>query len=73
MTHKSEDYKISAVKYYINNNKSLDKVCEIFECSRKSLYRWVKRYNEIETLERQNQMKFDFIKSKSKAFFALTK
>jgi predicted DNA-binding protein YlxM (UPF0122 family) len=39
MTHKSEDYKISAVKYYINNNKSLDEVCEIFECSRKSLYR----------------------------------
>jgi transposase-like protein len=68
MTHKSEDYKISAVKYYINNDKSLDEVCEIFDCSRKSLYRWVKRYNEIETLERQNQMKFDFIKSKSKAF-----
>jgi len=41
MTHKSEDYKISAVKYYINNDKSLDKVCKIFDCFRKSLYRWV--------------------------------
>ena len=29
--HKSEDYKISAVKYYLNNDVSLDDVCEIFE------------------------------------------
>ena len=28
--HKSEDYKLSAVKYYFNNNVSLDDVCEIF-------------------------------------------
>ena len=47
MTHKSEDYKISAVKYYINNNKSLDEVCEIFECSRKSLYRWFKNIMKL--------------------------
>ena len=31
--HKSEDYKISAVKYYLNNDVSLDDVCEIFDCS----------------------------------------
>ena len=47
MTHNSEDYKISAVKYYINNNKSLDEVCEIFECSRKSLYRWFKNIMKL--------------------------
>lgn len=35
MTHKSEYYKITAVKYYINNDKSLDEVCEIIDCSRK--------------------------------------
>jgi len=39
MRQKSEDYKISAVKYYINNDKSLDEVYKIFDCSRKSLYR----------------------------------
>ena len=27
--HKSEDYKLSAVKYYLNNNVSLDDVCEM--------------------------------------------
>ena len=34
--HKSEDYKISAVKYYLNNNVSLDDVCEIFDCPKQS-------------------------------------
>jgi hypothetical protein len=28
--HKSEDYKLSA--YYLNNDISLDDVCEIFDC-----------------------------------------
>ena len=28
--HKSEDYKLSAVKYYLNNQFSLDDVCKIF-------------------------------------------
>jgi len=73
MTHKSEDYKISAVKYYINNNKSLDKVCEIFECSRKSLYRWVKRYNEIETLGRQNRKPESYKITKKQVNYALKK
>ena len=30
--HKSEDYKISAVKYYLNNDVSLDDVYEINDC-----------------------------------------
>jgi hypothetical protein len=30
MKHKSEDYKISAVKYYLKNKVSMDKVCNIF-------------------------------------------
>ena len=29
MTHKSEDYKISAVKYYNNNNDNIKKSCKI--------------------------------------------
>ena len=42
--HKSEDYKISAVKYYLNNEVSLDDVCEIFNCPKQSLYRRFKKY-----------------------------
>mgnify|MGYP003339494730 CR=1 FL=1 len=44
--HKSEDYKLSAVKYYLNNDVSLDDVCVIFDCPKQSLYRWVKRYED---------------------------
>ena len=44
MKHKTEDYKISAVKYYINNEVSMDEVCEIFECKKTSLKRWIDRY-----------------------------
>ncbi len=37
--HKTEDYKISAVKYYLNNDKGdgYKKTCKIFDC-KKSLY-----------------------------------
>ena len=38
MKHKTEDYKISAVKYYIKDNKSLDEVCDIFSCKKKVIY-----------------------------------
>ena len=44
--HKSEDYKLSAVKYYLNSDVSLDNVCNIFDCSKQSLYRWVNMKNQ---------------------------
>ena len=33
--HKSEDYKITAVKYYLENNTNYTKTCDIFKCSEK--------------------------------------
>ena len=30
--YKSEDYKLSVVKYYLNNDVNLDDVCVIFDC-----------------------------------------
>ncbi len=30
--HKSDDYKISVVKYYLKNNVSLDDISKIFNC-----------------------------------------
>jgi hypothetical protein len=39
--HKSEDYKLSAVEYYLVGDKSQLEVCEIFKCSPRSLIRWV--------------------------------
>jgi len=45
MKHKSEDYKISAVQYYIKNKVSMDKTCKIFNCKKISLKRWINRHN----------------------------
>ena len=53
--HKSEDYKLSAVKYYLNNDISLDDVCKIFDCPKQSLYRWVKRYNNENSIKRHSR------------------
>ena len=44
--HKSEDYKKSAVEYYLVGDKSQLEVCEIFKCSARSLMRWVDKYIE---------------------------
>ena len=35
--HKSEDYKLSAVQYYLENDVSYVKTCEIFNCFERSL------------------------------------
>ena len=44
--HKCEDYKISAVKYYLSKNKNQVQTCEIFQCHPRSLMRWVDKYNK---------------------------
>ena len=35
--HKSEDYKIYPVEYYLYHNKTQEEVCNIFKCSVRSL------------------------------------
>ena len=55
MTHKSIDYKMSAVKYYLNNNDDIRKTCKIFDCKKSSLHRWVKRYKKTKNLTRKNR------------------
>jgi len=44
MKQHSDDYKLSAVMYYINHNKDLRDTCNIFKCKYQSLHRWIKRY-----------------------------
>jgi transposase len=53
--HKSEDYKISAVEYYLNSNKTQEDVCDIFKCSVRSLMRWVERYENEDSINRHNR------------------
>ena len=52
--HKSEDYKLTAVKYY-NHNKNQVKTCKIFNCSERSLMRWVNKYNKYHDIKRKTR------------------
>ena len=54
--HKTEDYKISAVKYYLNNDKGdgHKKTCKIFDCKKSTLRDWIKIYNIISQEKNEN-------------------
>ena len=53
--HKSEDYKISAVKYYLKS-KHQTETCQIFECSQRSLMRRVDKYTvKNKTVKRKSR------------------
>ena len=71
--HKSEDYKLSAVKYYLNNDVSLDDVCKIFDCPKQSLYRWVKRYEEIQEIKRLNRKSISYKITKEQVKYVIEK
>ena len=53
--HKSEDFKLSAVEYYLVGDKSQLEVCEIFKCSPRSLIRWVEKYKKDGEIKRENR------------------
>jgi len=50
----SSDLKLKAVKYY-NKIKNYVQTCEIFECSERSLKRWVERYNNTGDIIRKDR------------------
>jgi transposase len=51
MIQKSIDYKLAAVKYYLDNKVSQKEVCDIFNCSIRSLSRWVEKYNRTGSIK----------------------
>ena len=55
--HKREDYKFSAVKYYLNNDRGdgYKKTCKIFDCKKSTLRDWIKRCNTSKNLTRRNR------------------
>ena len=52
MTHKSDDLKMTAVRYYMKCQNQVE-TCRIFECSERSLMRWVDRFEDEGTVERR--------------------
>jgi len=56
MKQHTEDYKKSAVKYYLQHNEDLRDTCEIFKCKFQSLAGWVKTYkNQKGNLNRKTR------------------
>ena len=52
-THKSSDYKLTAVKYYLSHSKNQVQTCKIFGCSERSLMRWVDKYKFTNNITRK--------------------
>ena len=50
----TSDLKLKAVNYY-HNIKNYVKVCEVFECSERSLKRWVERYDKNKNVDRKTR------------------
>jgi transposase len=71
-THKSEDFKISAVEYYLTSDKNQLEVCEIFNCSARSLMRWVSKYENDGSVERYNRVPIAYKVSKEHVKFILS-
>jgi transposase-like protein len=53
--HKSKDYKLSAVKYYLEDKDTQINTCNIFKCSPRSLMRWVRKYKLEHSIKRHNR------------------
>lgn len=59
MKHHSEDYKLSAVKYYLKHNQDMRNTCKIFDCKYQSLARWVKTYKKQGNIKRKTRKNKD--------------
>jgi transposase-like protein len=56
MKHKSSDYKLTVVNYYLDMDEpSLSKAYDIFKCSKSSLFRWLKRFIETDDIENKSR------------------
>ena len=71
--HKSEDYKISAVNYYLDNDVNMDYVCNIFNCKKQSLSRWVDRYLLENSIKRHNRLPVSYKITKQHVKYAIQK
>ena len=71
--HHSEDYKISAVKHYLEKTNNLTATCKEFDCSRISLGRWVDRYLLERSIKRHNRLPVSYKITKEQVKYAIKK
>jgi transposase-like protein len=69
--HKSEDYKLSAVKYFLENKDTQENTCRIFKCSVRSLLRWTKIYEDENEIKIHNREPISYKVKKEHITFIL--
>lgn len=73
MKHKSDDYKFTAVQYYLKNNVSMDKTCEIFNCKKSTLKDWVHKYKTHKSITRKKKKHISYKITQEQVKYALQK
>jgi transposase len=71
--HHSEDYKISAVQYYLDNKTTYSNVCKIFKCSGRSLKRWIEKYKKDKYIKRYDRKSISYKITKEQVKYAIKK
>jgi transposase-like protein len=71
MKYKSDDYKITAVKYYLKDDVSMDEVCEIFNCKKTSLHRWIDRYEKEQSVKIRKRKPISYKITKQQVEYAI--
>lgn len=56
LSHKSEDYKITEVQYYLSKNNNQVQTCKIFKCHPRSLMCWVDKHKRNKNITLKNRM-----------------
>lgn len=70
MKHKSEDYKIAAVRHFREISHSRKATCRALRCSPRSLNRWVNRFDNTGRITRHNRPPVAYKTTAAQATFA---
>jgi transposase len=69
--HKSEDLKLLAVRHYLQNRNQID-TCELYDCSPRSLIRWVNKYQQTGEIKRNQRDSVSYKVTKNQVKFLLS-
>lgn len=71
MKHKTEDYKLAAVRHYLEISDSQRNTCIAFGCAQQSLQRWVVRFLAEASIQRHNRLPLSYKITQPQAAYAI--
>ena len=63
-----EDLKLTSVRYYLDNDTTYAETCRIFNCSERSLKRWIDRFQYEDEIKRHNRCRCSSCEGECKTF-----